>query len=306
MKAVIAGGSGLIGQALIDEFSKNGYEVVILSRNPERKGVKLNEAEVIQWDGRTQGDWVNYINGADAVINLAGASIAGDSVLKMRWTAKRKAQILQSRVDAGKAITKAIQSIERKPGVLVQSSAVGIYGPLRDEIVDEDHPLAQDFLAGVCRDWEKSTKDVEALGVRRVIIRTGLVFSKEGGIFPLLRLPFSLFIGGPLGSGIQYLSWIHNDDVVGGISYLVEQDHAAGIYNLTSPDPISNKAFSREMGVRWNRPAWLPVPAFAMKLALGEVSTLALDGQRVVPARLIKSGYRFKYKNLEDALIDLL
>ena len=196
MKAVITGGSGLIGQALIKELSKNGYEVVILSRNPERTGGKLVGAEVVRWDGRTQGDWVNHIDGADVVVNLAGASIAGDNLLKMRWTAKRKAQIRQSRVDAGKAVTEAIQSVERKPRMLVQSSAVGIYGPLRNEIVDEEHPLAEDFLANVCRDWENSTKAVDDMGVRRLVIRTGLVFSKEGGIFPLLKLPFSMFIEG--------------------------------------------------------------------------------------------------------------
>jgi len=306
MKAVITGGSGLIGQALTKELTKNGYEVVILSRNPERTGAKLADAEVVHWDGRTQGDWVKHVNGADAVINLAGASIAGDNVLKMRWTAKRKTQIHRSRMDAGKAITEAIQSVENKPGILVQSSAVGIYGPLDDEIVDENHPLPDDYLANVCRDWENSTKGVEDMGIRRVVIRTGLVFSKEGGIFPLLRLPFSLFVGGPLGSGKQYVSWIHIDDAAGAIRHLIKQDHAAGTYNLTSPGPVSNKTFSQEMGKSMRRPALLPVPSFTMKIALGEVSTLALDGQRVVPARLIKSGYKFKHETLNEALRNLL
>jgi len=306
MKAIITGGSGLIGQALIKEFTGNGYDVIVLSRSPERTGGKLGGAEVVHWDGRTQGDWVKYIDGAAAVINLAGASIAGDNVLKMRWTAKRKTQIHESRVNAGEAITEAIRSVERKSGVLVQSSAVGIYGPLGDEIVDEGHPLADDYLANVCRDWEESTKAVEGMGVRRVILRTGLVFSKEGGIFPLLRLPFSLFIGGTLGSGKQYLSWIHIDDAAGAIRHLIEHQHAVGTYNLTSPDPVSNKVFSQKMGVAMKRPTLLPVPSFAMKLALGEVSTLALDGQRVVPARLLEAGYIFKHKKLEEALVELL
>ena len=154
MKIIISGGSGLIGQALIKELSKYGYEVVILSRNPERTRGISGGAAVVYWDGLTQGDWVNHINGADAVVNLAGASIAGDNVLRMRWTAKRKAQIHGSRVNAGKTITEAIKSVENKPAILVQSSAVGIYGPLGDEIVDESHPLADDYLANVCRDWE--------------------------------------------------------------------------------------------------------------------------------------------------------
>ena len=306
MRIVITGGSGLIGQALTEEFSKNGHEVIILSRNPDRTRDQLSEEKTVYWDGRTHGNWVGQIDRAGAVINLAGSSIVVENLFKMRWTAKRKAQILESRVNAGKTITEAIRSVENKPGVLVQSSAVGIYGPLGGQIVDEDYPLADDFLAKVCRDWEDSTKGVEAFDVRRVILRTGLVFSKKGGIFSLLKLPFSLFLGGPLGSGNQYLSWIHIDDVVGAIKHLIEHRHAGGTYNLTGPNPVKNKVFSRMMGEVMKRPAFIPVPSLAMKLVLGEVSTLALDGQRVIPNRLLEAGFKFKYENLEDALGELL
>lgn len=306
MKIIITGGSGLIGQALTKELIHGGHEVYILNRNPDQTIRQLPDATAVYWDGKTQGDWVNYVNGADAIINLAGESIAGKNLLNMRWTSKRKIQIRESRVNAGKVLVEAIRTVEDKPALLIQSSAVGIYGPLADQIVDENYPIANDYLAKVCVDWEKSTKEVESMGVRRVILRTGLVFSKDGGIFSLLKLPFSLFVGGTLGSGLQYLSWIHIDDVVEGVKFLIEDQKAVGIFNFSAPIPVSNKEFAKKMGKAMQRPSLIPLPSFVMKLALGEVSTLALDGQRVVPSHLLERGYQFKYKNLEDALVDLL
>jgi uncharacterized protein (TIGR01777 family) len=306
MKIIITGGSGLIGQALTKEFINDGHEVVILSRNPEQASRLLSDATEVYWDGKTQGDWVSHVNGADAIINLAGESIAGKNLLNMRWTRKRKVQIRESRVNAGKVLVEAIGTVEDKPSLFIQSSAVGIYGPLADQIVDENYPRANDYLAKVCIDWEKSTEEVEALGVRRIILRTGLVFSKDGGIFSLLKLPFSLFVGGILGTGKQYLSWIHIDDVVGGIKYLIEDQNAVGIFNLTAPIPVTNKEFSKRLGKAMNRPSLIPLPSFVMRLALGEVSILALEGQRVVPSHLLDRGYQFKYNKLDDALVDLL
>jgi uncharacterized protein (TIGR01777 family) len=306
MKLVIAGGTGLIGQALTKELKNNGYEVVILSRNPEKYSEQFAHATVIYWDGTTTGDWVSQINGAIAVINLAGASIAGENLLRMRWTSKRKTQISESRINAGKALTEAIGSVEKKPSLLIQSSAVGIYGPLGDQIVDDTHLHGNDYLANVCKEWEASTKEVEEMGVRRVIIRTGLVFSQKGGIFTLLKLPYSFFVGGRLGSGKQYFSWIHIDDVVGAICHLMDNSEAMGTFNLTSPNPVNNREFNRLMGKAMAKPGLITVPSFAMRLVLGEVSTLALDGQRVVPQKLQESGYRFKFSNLSDALSDLL
>lgn len=306
MRILIAGGSGLIGSALAESLLRDGHEVIILSRNPQKVKTKPIGAQFVAWDGITAQGWGELVDGADAIVNLAGASIAGENPLKMRWTAKRKDAILQSRINAGKAIVEAIQASQNKPEVLVQSSAVGFYGPLRDEYVDEKNPKGDDFLSNVTQQWEDSTKAVEAAGVRRVVIRTGLVFSKDSGIFPLLALPFRLFVGGKLGSGNQYLSWIHIKDIVAAICFLIENKKTQGVYNLSAPNPVTNKRFAKTMGKVMRRPSFLPVPAFAMKLALGEVSTLALDGQRVIPNRLTDAGFSFEFPALEDALNELI
>lgn len=299
MRVIISGGSGLIGRELTKSLVVDNHEVLIISRYPKAVKNLPSGVKAIGWDEVTLAE---NLEGADAIVNLAGASIAGESPLKMRWTTKRKIQILESRLNAGKNISEALKSTNKKPKVLIQSSAVGFYGPMADELVDENTPNGNDFLAKVCREWEDSTKSVESLGIRRVVIRTGLVFSERGGILPLLKLPFSLFIGGPLGNGKQYLSWIHMDDVVNGIRFLMDNEGAQGIFNFSSPNPINNKDFSIMLGKAMKRPSLLPVPSFVMKLALGEAATLALDGQRVMPKRLLEAGYNFKYKTLEDAL----
>jgi uncharacterized protein (TIGR01777 family) len=302
MRVIISGGSGLIGRELTKSLVVDNHEVLIISRYPKAVKNVPSSVKAIGWDEVTLAE---SLESADAVVNLAGASIAGESPLKMRWTPKRKIQILESRLNSGKIIVEALKATHKKPKVLIQSSAVGFYGPLADELVDENTPNGDDFLANVCREWEDSTKPVESLGVRRVIIRTGLVFSEQGGILPLLKLPFSLFIGGPLGNGKQYLSWIHMDDVVNGIRFLMDNEGAQGIFNFSSPNPINNKDFSIMLGKAMKRPSLLPVPSFVMKLALGEAATLALDGQRVMPKRLLEAGYNFKYKTVEEGLAAL-
>jgi uncharacterized protein (TIGR01777 family) len=203
-------------------------------------------------------------------------------------------------------ISEAIASVVNRPKVLIQQSAIGYYGALGDEIVDETFPNGNDFLAQVSQQWESSTKPVEALGVRRIVTRTGLVFTSRGGIFPLYKLPFSLFVGGRLGSGQQYLSWIHIDDLLTVYRYLIDNESAQGVFNATSPDPVSNTDFAKALGKAMNRPSFIPVPAFVLKLALGEASTLTLDGQRVMPKRLFEAGYQFKYKTLVVALSSLI
>ena len=303
MRVLITGGSGLIGRALTENLVLDNHEVVIVSRTPETIMNLPSGVKAIGWDKKTL---VKHMEDADAVVNLAGASIAGESPLKMRWTPKRRHRILQSRVDAGKILSEAIKTVNKKPEVLIQSSAVGYYGPLSDELVDENFPSGNDFLANVSQAWEDSTKSVESLGVRRVITRTGLVFSPQGGIFPLFKLPFSLFIGGRVGHGRQYLSWIHITDLVNAYRFLIDNEGSQGIYNMCSPDPVSNADFANTLGKAMRRPTLFPVPAFALKLALGEASTLALDGQRVMPKRLLEAGYTFEYKTLVPALSSLL
>ena len=309
MRVLMTGGTGLIGQALTEELLAKGYKVTILSRNPAQYQSLLPGAQIAQWDGRTAEGWGYLIEDTDAVINLAGASIAGEGlggILTQRWSDAVKKRIRQSRIDAGQALTQAIEAAANKPRVLAQSSAVGYYGPRGDEGVAEDTPPGDDFLAKVCIDWENSTQAVEALGVRRVIIRTGLVLSEEGGILPMMLLPFRLFVGGPLGSGRQSISWIHVRDEIDAIIHLLESEAAQGAYNLTAPVPVNSAQFGEVAGKVLGRPSFFPTPAFILKLALGEKATLVLDGQRAVPTRLLENGYTFNFTQLAPALRDLL
>ena len=200
----------------------------------------------------------------------------------------------------------ALESAAHLPSVLVQASAIGFYGVHGDEMLDESSPPGDDFLARLCLDWEASTGKAEALGVRRVIIRTGLLLSIAGGVLPLLAMPFRFYAGGVVGSGEQYYSWIHYMDEIAAIRFLIENENTSGAYNLTAPQPVTAKEFAREIGQVLHKPSVMPVPAFAMRAALGEVSTLALEGQRVLPKRLLDAGFRFHYAGLEKALQDLL
>lgn len=306
MKVIIAGGSGLIGRAIMRSLAKDGYEVVILSRNLGEVTGLPDKARAVFWDGKSGGDWGGEFNGADVVINLSGASLAGDSPLNMRWSEKRKKILWDSRVKSGNAISSAIESCERKPGLLIQSSAVGYYGPLDEEPVDEGHHAGNDYLAKLCQAWEQSSEKVEELGVRRVVIRTGVVLDNENIVMNYLKLPFLLFVGGPLGNGRQYFPWIHMADVVGAIRYLIDNKSASDAYNLTAPGTITNNELSKAMGKVLRRPAFMRVPAFLMRLVFGEVSTVMLDGQNAVPARLKEFGYKFQFPTIKEALRDVL
>lgn len=303
MKVLITGGTGLIGSALADSLVKDGHQVVVLTRNPNRKLNGLGAVRLLKWDGRSGEGWSQELEGADAIVNLAGESIAPQAG---RWTAERKKRIKQSRIDVTKAVVDGIRRVSQKPAVLIQGSAVGYYGTHDDEIIRENAPAGNDFLADVVKEWEAVSQPVEAMGVRRVLARTGVVFAKEGGPLPVLALPFKMFVGGPVGSGRQYLPWIHIDDEVAAIRFLIENDKASGPFNFTAPNPITNKEFAQVMGRVLGRPSFFPTPGFIMNLMLGEASTLALDGQRAVPNALQKAGYRFKFSHAESALRDLL
>jgi len=259
-----------------------------------------------QWDGKTAEGWGALVEKADAVVNLAGESIAGKGLVPSRWTVDRKNRIRQSRLDAGNAVMDALESAAHLPSVLVQASAIGYYGVHGDEMLDENSPPGSDFLAQLCVDWEASTEQAEALGVRRVIIRTGLLLSTAGGVLPLLAMPFRFYAGGVVGSGKQYYSWIHVADEIAAIRFLIEADDTFGAYNLTAPQPVTAKEFARVIGKVLRKPARMPVPAFAMRAALGDVSNLALEGQRVLPKRLLDAGFEFRYAELEETLRNLL
>lgn len=301
MRILIAGGTGLIGRALVTELAHVGHELMVLSRTPDRIAFRQPSVRTIPWDGRTLTGWETALAEADAVINLAGESIATG-----RWTAAKKARIERSRLDAGAALTQAIVAAESRPRVLLQASAVGIYGPRDDTPLDESASPGTDFLSRVAVAWEASTAPVEALGVRRVIVRLGVVLSAEGGALPRMLLPFRFFVGGPLGQGRQRLPWIHIADAVGAIHFLLTHEEAEGVFNLTAPLPPTQVEFSRALGRVLGRPAWLPVPAVVLRLFFGEMATVLLEGQNAVPRRLLTLGYTFRYAELEAALLSLL
>jgi uncharacterized protein (TIGR01777 family) len=310
MNVLITGGTGLIGHVLTESLLADGHRVTVLTRNPQKaKNILPSDVIPLQWDGRSPEGWGHIIGETDAIVNLAGESIAGDSmiaILTRRWTDVQKERIKQSRLDVGKALVSAIQGAKKKPDVFIQASAVGYYGPHGDEALTESAPGGTDFLAKVCQAWEASTSEVEKLGVRRVVIRSGLVLSTKGGILPIMLLPFRLFVGGPLGSGKQIIPWIHILDQVNAIRFLLENQSAQGAFNLSAPNPVNSARFGRIAGRVLRRPNWFTTPGFALKLALGEKASLVLGGQQAVPQKLLKAGYEIKFKNLEPALQDLL
>ena len=301
MRVLITGGSGLIGRALSANLARDGNEIIILSRQPERiVGLPMG-VSARWWDSHTTEGWSSLVDGTDAIINLAGENISSG-----RWSDERKHAILKSRSSAGQAVVQAVREAARKPRIVIQASGIGYYGPYGDEEITEETPPGHDFLAQLAANWESSTASLESLGVRRAIIRTGVVLSIEGGALPRMLLPFRFFAGGRLGSGRQWFPWIHIADEVGAIRFLIENEAANGPFNLTAPVPLSNAEFSRLLGQQLRRPALMSTPAFALRLLFGEMATVLLDGQRAIPRRLIQLGFTFQFPEAELALRDLL
>jgi uncharacterized protein (TIGR01777 family) len=284
-----------------------GYDVIVLSRSPQRAAGLPAGVRVERWDARTADGWGRLIEGAAAIVNLAGTNLAGTGFLPNRWTAQRKDRIRESRVQSGRAVVEAVQGARDKPRVVIQASAVGYYGFGKDEIFTEDCPAGDDFLARLTADdWELSTAAVEDEGVRRAVVRSGVVLSPDHGALPRLLLPYRLFVGGPMGRGKQWLSWIHPHDQSEAIRFLIENEKAKGPFNVTAPDPKTNAEFGRIIGRILGRPSLVPLPGFAMRLVLGEVSSVILEGQRVVPKNLQDMGFKFRFPDAESALRDLL
>jgi len=302
MKIVVAGGTGFIGRKLVKILSESGHHVIVLTRNPEgaRKDAHPG-ARLEQWDGRTVGEWRSHLSGADAVINLAGESIAAK-----RWTRSQKDRITRSRVEATRAIIEAMRLAVSKPRVLLSASAVGYYGSVEDGDVTESHPKGAGFLPEVCEQWEHEARKAELLGIRVVILRMGVVLGDDGGALEKMILPFKLFVGGPLGSGKQWFPWVHRDDVVGAALFAIENANLSGPVNVSAPESVTMKQFCAALGDVFHRPSWLPVPGFVLRVALGEMSEMLLTGQRQIPSVLTNAGYTFRHSKLTPALLSAL
>lgn len=291
MRIAVSGGSGFIGQALVRRLLQRGDEVLVLSRNPER--VRLGHG--IQWSA------VNEVAGADVVINLAGENVGGG-----RWTAERKGRILESRLKATSALVDAMRRRPEKRRALVSASAVGYYGLHGDEILDESSPSGSGFLAEVTRQWEEAAHRADGIA-RVVIFRFGVVFGPDGGALEKMLLPFRLGVGGPIGSGRQWMSWVDLDDVLRAIEWAIDRQEVKGTYNITAPEPARNRDFSHTLGGVLRRPSFMPAPGFALRLIFGQMADeVLLGGQRAVPSRAAAEGFRFSYPTLEASLRHVL
>jgi uncharacterized protein (TIGR01777 family) len=301
MRIVIAGGSGFLGSALSTRLAKDGHTIVVLSRDGGAAGAS-DGVRYARWTPHGEaGSWSKELDGADAVVNLAGAGIADK-----RWSESRKRVLLQSRLLSTRSLVNAVRSLSPRPGVLIQASGEGYYGSFPDDgpTLDESSPPGSDFLAGLCVAWEREAEPVARLGVRLVIARTTVVLSKDGGALPKMIPPFKMFIGGPLGSGRQIMSWIHIDDWVGMMEWAIGNSAVSGPINLSSPNAVTSAEFSRALGRALYRPSWIPVPGFALRLIVGEMADEALlRGHRVVPARALQLGYKFRYERIDEAMV---
>lgn len=298
MRIVIAGGNGFLGRSLAARLADDGHRVVLLTRGRARAAAPPR-AQLATWtpDGAV-GRWADDIEGAAAVVNLAGESIAGK-----RWSPEHKQTIRDSRVLATRSLVGAIGRAAHPPAVFISGSAVGFYGPLGDEIATEETPPGSDFLADVCVRWEAEANRAAGPHTRVVCVRTGLVLEKDGGALPAMLPPFRFGAGGPLGSGRQYWPWIHRADWVDLVRWTMLTTAVEGPVNATAPAPVTNADFARALGRALHRPSFLPAPAFALRLALGEMAdALLLSGQRAVPAKAERLGYAFRYSRLNDAL----
>jgi len=290
-RIIVAGGTGLLGAALVSALQNDGHDVVVLTRRPTRN-------HEVRWSPEEQGGaWTSVLTGAHAIVNLAGESIAGG-----RWTTARKRAIHQSRMQATGALVRAIKADGQPPPIVISSSAVGYYGLRGGEPATEAMPPGSDFLAQVCRDWEAVANQLSAIS-RVVLLRSGVVLARHGGALPQMALPFKLFAGGPAGTGQQFMSWIHLHDWVAMVTWALTQEAVAGPLNVTAPGPVTNEEFSRTLGGVLGRPSWLRAPSFALRLVLGEMAdALVLGGQRVLPAVAQQRGFVFRYPSLEPAL----
>ncbi len=296
MNIMIAGGSGFLGAALAKSFLAEGHKVFILTRGSS----VISGAQAVKWDAKTTNGWGHLVNEMDVMLHLAGRSLSS-----WPWTSKTKRDFKDSRIIPGLALAQAILEATQRPGIFIQASGINHYG-LHGAPADESTPPGDDFLAQLTVQWEDATKSIEELGVRRVVVRSAVVLGKGEGLLPLMALPVKLFAGGPLGNGKFAMPWIHIDDWVGAVRYLIANESTSGAYNLIAPVPTSSADFYRALASVLHRPYWFPTPAFLLRILLGEMSVLVVEGRFAQPKRLIESGYKFQFEGPREALADLL
>ncbi len=296
MKVVGSGFSGLIGRPLASQLLKK-YELTQLVRDSKSRKDSASAARRVSWRPPFFDDWVNEVDGAYAVINLSGEPIA-----EKRWNAARKKELRRSRVQSTKALVDAMGRAKIKPKVFMNASAIGFYGARDSSPIDESAPPGSGFLSELCQEWENEASRARSLGIRTVLLRTGVVLAREGGALSKMVPPFKIGAGGPLGNGRQFMSWIHIEDEVSAILRILEDSSIHGPVNLTSPQAVSMKEFTATLGHALKRPAFFPVPGLALRVLLGEMSEMLLTGQNVLPTVLLRAGYSFKYPALEPAL----
>jgi hypothetical protein len=297
MKVLIAGGSGFMGKHLIKSLTADSHQIWVLTRNPSQK---IEGAQVVGWDGKTTDSWGYIVNEMDAVVNLSGLSTNN-----WPWTKRKKEKFITSRTQPGRALATAIKDATHRPNVFIQISGINHYGLRGETVADESTPPGDDYLAQLTVAWENATKPVEEVGVRHVICRTAVVLAKDAILLWLMALPVLLFLGGRFGSGKQAMPWIHVDDQIGAIRFLIEHPEARGPYNLIAPHQTSNAEFMRNLAKVLRRPYWFQYPEFLLRLVLGEMSVLITEGRFSKPEHLFELGYNMNFSELEDALRDI-
>lgn len=295
MRIVLAGATGFIGKVLRRKVLVSGHEAVILTRHAGPGG--SGRETFLPWDARTVGAWASCLDGADAVINLAGANLA-----EKRWTDARKQEILSSRVDATRAIVAAIAKARERPAVLINASAVGFYGDLPEGTADETRGAGDGFLAETCVRWEEEARKAELSGVRVALARFGPVLGENGGMLSKMLRPFRLGLGAPLGSGRQWISWIHAGDAAAALLFMLEHGALSGPVNITAPEPTTLRDFCAVLANVLKRPLGFPIPGFFVRMVMGEMADIVLTGQKAVPQKLLEAGYAFRFGALRPAL----
>jgi hypothetical protein len=302
MRVFITGGSGLVGSRLVARLLQRGDTPVVLTRSPEAARATLGaDIEIIQGDPTHRGDWERAVGTCTAAVHLAG-----ENIFARRWNDEFKARLRDSRIESTKNVVAALAAASPKPKVLVSASAVGYYGFHGDEELTEADPPGEDFLARTAIEWEAAARPVEAAGVRLAIVRIGVVMATSGGALAQMLTPFKMGVGGPVGSGRHWMSWIHIDDLVGIMLHAIDHADMSGVVNGVSPEPVTNKQFSRALGHVLGRPSLLPVPVFALRLRFGEVADVISKGQRVLPKRTLEFGYQYRFPTIDAALTDLV